>query len=142
MRRALLAALCAGLLVLPGCVIVSRTSKGREILPEAVAQVERGRTTLTRVVELLGAPHEVHNHSDGRLLIYRHRASKGLRIELNPSQYLTFVDVTETVSLLSKLKVTFQWINRGEDRVVILFDRNNVVQGVGSRSVTADLPAF
>ena len=142
MRRALFAALCGALLVLPGCIVVSRTSKGREIDYQAVARIERGRTTLTRVLELLGTPHEVHNHADSRLLIYRHRESKGLRIELNPSQYLTFIDVSQTISLLSKLRLTLQWMNRGEDRVVILIDNDDVVQAVGSRSVTADLPVF
>ena len=36
MRRALFAALCGALLVLPGCIVVSRTSKGREIDYQAV----------------------------------------------------------------------------------------------------------
>lgn len=130
-------------LALSGCVVVQQTTQGREIDPQVVSGLERGRATLTDVLARLGAPHEVHQHADGRLLIYRHIASNGFRLEIDPSRALTFVDATQLVSeVLGNLKLSLQWVHKGEDRLVLLFDRDNVLRAVGSRFVTAGLPVF
>jgi hypothetical protein len=134
----------AALLALtPGCVSMMDSSKGRLIDPVAVGKIERGKSTLSDVLLLLGAPLEVHDHVDGRLLLFRRRASHSFYLELSANQVLRFVDASQVLSeILGNLSLTLEWLNHGEDRVAVLLDDEGVVQGVGSKFVTANLPWF
>ena len=136
-------AACALLLAsLTGCLSFANVSQGIEIDPEAVGAISEG-TSLQEVLELLGAPLEVHKHVDGRLLVYRHRKQNTARIDVSVSRALQFIDLTQVTSeLASNLQLTIQRTHAGEDRVVILFDKDYRVKALGYRTATADLPVF
>jgi outer membrane protein assembly factor BamE (lipoprotein component of BamABCDE complex) len=143
LRRGALAFTLALLASGPGCVTFIHATQGNRIDPDQVAQLERGRTTLPEVLGLLGAPLEVHQHAEGQLLVYRHRGRNTFRLGLSASQALRFVDATQVVSeALSNLQFTLERVHADEDRVVILFDREGVVQAVGAREGTHDLATF
>ncbi len=136
-------AACALLLAsLTGCLSFANVTQGIEIDPEAVAAISEG-TSLQKVLDLLGAPLEVHNHVDGRILVYRHRKQNTSRVDLSVSRALQFIDLTQVTSeLASNLQLTIQRTHSGEDRVVILFDREYRVKAMGYRAATEDLPVF
>lgn len=126
-----------------GCLTLVRGTQGRPLDQATVDQIQRDKTTLPELLARLGAPHEVHNHADGRLLVYRHRATNTLRIGLSASQALRFVDASQVVAeAIGNLSFTLWRIHVGEDRLVVLIDSTDVVRGVGFRMTTPDLPAF
>lgn len=136
-------ALSALVLLGPGCVTYVASTQGRTIDPEAVARLERGRTTLPEVLAILGAPQEVHQHTDCRLLVYRHRVRHTVRVGIAPSQALSALDLSQlTAEALSSLKLTVERTHAGEDRLVVLIDPDGVVQAVGYRGNTDELPVF
>lgn len=136
-----------GALLLPllasGCVTFVWGTQGRPIEQDKVDALESGRTTLREVLRTFGAPHEVHNHADGRMLVYRHRARNTFRLGISASQALRFVDLAQVASeAAGNLSFTLWRIHSGEDRLVLLVDHADVVQGVGYRNTTAELPVF
>ncbi|MHC4600280.1 MAG: hypothetical protein ACYS47_14865, partial [Planctomycetota bacterium] len=73
-RIALLAVLGAiALGASQGCISVTigAARKGNPIDPEKVAALRQGTHDLDDVLAALGAPLEVHAHTDGTLLVYR-----------------------------------------------------------------------
>lgn len=143
MTAAARAALVGLALLAPGCVTYITSSQGRPIDPDAVAALERGRTTLPQVLATLGAPHEVHRHTDGWLLVYRRRARNTLRIGIAPSQALSALDVSQLAAeALGNLKLTIERTHAGEDRLVLLLDADRTVRAIGYRVGTDDLPVF
>ena len=142
MRRLRLALVLLPLLA-SGCLTLVRGTQGRPLDQATVDQIQRDKTTLPEVLARLGAPHEVHNHADGRLLVYRHRATNTFRLGISASQALRFVDVSQVASeALGNLSFTLWRIHVGEDRLVLLIDSSDVVRGVGFRLTTPDLPVF
>ena len=54
---------------------------------------------------------------------------------------LRFFDLTQVASeILRNVSFTREWIHAGEDRVVLLFDRAQVLQGIGIDKETDELP--
>ena len=127
----------------PGCVAFVYQTQGRRIDSAAVEKLEAGRTTLPQILDAFGAPLEVHDHVDGRLLVYRHRERNTFRIAITPNQVLRFFDLTQVLAdLLSNLKFTYERTHQGEDRLVLLLDSVGKLQAVSYRVATADLPVF
>lgn len=141
MKRALLLLALLGLG--PGCITVVQTTQGVAISPKAVSRVQAGKTTLRQVLTELGAPLEVHNHADGRILVYRQRARNTFRFGLSAGQATRFLDVSQVASeAIGNLRLTIERRHIGEDRVVILLDHHDVVKAVGYRARVAGLPVF
>ena len=110
---------------LGGCITFISATQGPKIDPDKLAQVERGKTKLPELLALLGAPQEVHNHADGRLLVYRHRLRHTFRLGLSISQALRAIDLSQVVSeALSNVSLTVERINAGEDRLMVLIDES------------------
>jgi hypothetical protein len=138
--------LLAGVLVLvPGClnVTLAHVTRGNPIDRNRVTKLTPGRSTLADVLSVLGAPIEVHAHPEGRLLIYRHRARNLFEFGIDAGTLTRFYDVPQiTSSLLGNIKFTLQRVHVDEDRLVVLFDRNHILVGIGFRDRTDKLPVF
>ncbi len=130
-------------LLTSGCVTFIWGTQGRRIETAKVEGIKRGETTLDQVLEDFGAPHEVHNHADGRMLVYRHRARNTFRFGISANQALRFLDLSQVASeAAGNLSFTLWRVHQGEDRLVLLVDREDVIQGVGFRNTTDELPVF
>ena len=128
---------------LTGCVTYTTSREESPIRWHAVEQLETGETTLAEAIRTLGSPLEMHRHTDGTLAVYRHRLFKDFEMQLGPSAALRFFDLTQVTSeILRNLSFTREWIHSGEDRVVLLFDREQVLQAIGIDKETDDLPTM
>ena len=133
--------LAAVTLLLSGCVTYTTSSAEAPIRWEAVEQLEAGRTTLAEAMAQLGSPLEVYRHPDGTIAVYRHSLFKDFELQLGPSAALRFFDLTQVASeILRNVSFTREWIHAGEDRVVLLFDRAQVLRGIGIDKETDELP--
>lgn len=104
--------------VTPGC-FVSRNTVDRPLDPEAIEEIEAGRTDKEGVVGLLGAPTDI---------IFSNRAHDPLRVFAYEYTY----SVTKT-SGLTLIVVTFLNSDTKRDHVLVFFDEDGVVSAVGSR---------
>lgn len=127
----------------PGCVTIVRSSKGAPLDPAAVERLTPGESTLGDVLALFGAPLEVHRHTDGRLLVYRHALRNTFRLGIQPSRALSLIDLSQVASeAAGNLSLTLERIHGDQDRLVVLLDHESVVQAVGFRRGTDDVPVF
>lgn len=122
-------------LLAAGCMNLTVTSvrSGTAVRGERLERLEEGVSTLSDVLEELGAPLEVHGHPEGRLLVYRCRVRNtfGFSVDAGGAA-LSFLDLSQVVStLLGLLHFTVNTVHRDEDRLAILLDRDGVVQGIG-----------
>jgi hypothetical protein len=130
-RAALALALAAALP--SGCVVLGRNTAGSVPSAAAVAGVANG-ASLEEVVQRLGAPLEFSLAPDGMLLVWRERRYAYDRLELDPSQGLSFVSLDPVLgSALSNLKLIFERGRLREERVAVLFDRAGRVIAVSQR---------
>lgn len=144
-RIGVLAALLCLIVSSPGCLTltISRIRRGNPIDPAKVARMTRGKTTLPEVLGKLGAPQEVHGHTDGKVLVYRVRGYRASSFGLDAGSFAYFIDLTQILStLLSNIKFTFEWVHGDEDRLVLVFDRAHVLKGIGFREGIKELPIF
>lgn len=133
------------LLAATGCLnlTVSHASKGEPIPVERLAALTPGTSTLPEVLEALGAPHEIHAHPDGRLLVWRRRIHNTSELGLDAGNLTRFVDITQiTSSLLGLIRFSLDRIHTDEERLVVLLDRKGILRGIGYRDGTKDLPWF
>jgi hypothetical protein len=144
-RRALAGAALLVALAAPGCVNLTlfQSSMGHAIDPASVARLEKGKSRLSDVLELLGAPQEVHAHPDGRLLVYRCKGRTSIEFGVSAGNVTMAVDVARAFSwILDLLKFTLVSTETDEDRVAIVLDRSGIVRGVAFREKLRELPLF
>lgn len=128
------------LLFSSGCITVIAATTDNPINPSAVERLKAGTSTLPQVLEILGAPIEVHNHADGLLLVYRYRARNTFRLGISAGQITRFIDVSQVASeAIGNLSLTIQRIHQGEDRLIVLLDKAGVFQAAGLKISTNDL---
>jgi hypothetical protein len=131
LRRALALWLVAA--PLAGCVALGRNITGSVPPAAAVASVQQG-AQLGEVLQRLGAPVELSFAPDGLLLVWRERRYAYDRLELDPSQGLSFVSLDPVLgSALSNLKLILERGRLREERVAVLFDRGGRVIAVSQR---------
>lgn len=119
--------------VLGGCAAISRNVVGTVPPAVAVAAVDEG-ASIEDVLERLGAPLEYWLAPDGLLLIWRERRYAYERLELDPSQGLSFLSLDPLIgSVLANLKLVFERGALSEQRVAVLFDRDGRVIAVAQR---------
>ncbi len=117
---------------LSGCITLADSTNEHPIDPAAIDALVGGRTTLPDAMRILGSPLEVHGHTDATLLVYRYSERRTFQLELGISQAFRFIDVTRVTSqLLGNLSYTYERVHSDESRLVLLFDRDRVLQAVG-----------
>lgn len=132
-RRAAFALLALTIVPLSGCVVLGRNTVGSVPSDAAVAGVAKG-TEIGEVVRRLGAPVDLSLAPDGMLLIWRERRYDYDRLELDPSQGLSFLSLDPILgSVLSNLKLILERGTLREERVAVLFDRDGYVIAVSQR---------
>jgi hypothetical protein len=126
-RRAAASALALALLAAaPGCT-VNRFYIGSKLPIESMDGVlQVGTTTKAQVLATLGAPDEFLRQLDGDVFVYRY-----LRVN---SQQIKIEEPIRSTDLY-----TYKRVDERSDRVVVMFDRNGLVSGVGVRLGTAEL---
>jgi len=127
-----------------GCTVtVTRNTMGNPIDVKAVKALKVGTSDVVEVLHRLGAPLEVHAHTDGRILVYRFRAINAFEFGIDAGTFTQFMDVTQMASSITEnIKFTWERIHIDEDRVVLLLDRKGILRGIGFRDKTIDLPWF
>jgi len=109
----------------PGCVALGRGQAGSIPSQETISALEEG-DTIAVVLTSCGPPLEVWRHPDGMVLIWRSRRFDYDRIGIDPSRAVSFLEVANVAAtLLSNLKLTFEWATAFEDRLVAIFDRSD-----------------
>ena len=135
----ILVSLCA--LGATGCITVEKVTRGSPPDRAAVASLVEGESTVPEVLEKLGSPLEVHEHPDGLILVYRHEHENTFGWSVGVSQAVRFLDATQVVAeILGNLSFTKEDVHIGQDRIVLLFDRERILDAVGIAWVTDELP--
>ena len=125
--RAWLAA--AALALSSACTLV-RTYSGNELAPGIEARIVSGQSTKAEVLRDLGPPDRLVRQYDGDVFVYAYIRRNADTLELSEPVFtgLTLFSYTRT--------------QEKSDRMVVLFDRNGVVTGVGFRRGTEQLETF
>ncbi len=119
--------------LLPACVTLSRTDEGSFPSPAAVHELSQGMA-LRDVLASCGPPLEAWRQPEGLALVYRARGYAYERVGLDPSRMLELLPISNVAATaLSNLRLTFEWGRRGEDRLVLVFDREDRLAGVAYR---------
>jgi outer membrane protein assembly factor BamE (lipoprotein component of BamABCDE complex) len=129
MRCARALASLAALALASACTLV-RTYSGNELPPAIDAQIEAGRSTKADVLRDLGPPDRLVRQYDGDVFVYAYIRRNVDTLELSEPVFtrLTIFSYTRT--------------QEKSDRMVVLFDRNGIVTGVGFRRGTEQLETF
>ena len=128
-----------------GCVSMTlvKRRQGNPIDVGKAASIHPQKSTLADVLDILGAPQEVHAHPDGRMLIYRYRARNVAELAIEAENVSRFVDVTQTLSgIVGNLSLRWTRIHADEDRIAIIVGKDHRVRGVACRETTPELPVF
>jgi hypothetical protein len=89
---------------------------------------------LRDVLSSCGPPLEVWRQPEGLALVYRARRYAYDRVGLDPSRLLELLPLSNVAaSALSNLRLTFEWGHTGEDRLVLVFDRDDRLTGLAYR---------
>jgi hypothetical protein len=116
-----------------GCVVLGRNTVGSVPSAAAVDGVPIG-AEIGEVVQRLGAPVDLSLAPDGMLLIWRERHYNYDRLEIDPSQGLSFLSLDPILgSALSNLKLVLERGTLSQERVAVLFDRDGRVIAVSQR---------
>ena len=129
MRCTRLLAALAALALASACTLV-RIYSGNEIAPGADDRIVAGRSTKADVLRDLGPPDRLVRQYDGDVFVYAYirRNEDTLKLSEPVFTHLTFFSYTRT--------------QEKSDRMVVLFDRNGIVTGVGFRRGTEQLETF
>ena len=121
---------------LAGCVSVSRTYEGNEVDETVIAQIEKGKTTRTDVLRMLGAPLRVETTDITGLVeqaLARYEGEK-LTLQIDPALFdeVYIYERKQTDSLLVLgLFYNYYRSDQRSDRLAVFFDKDGVVLGVG-----------
>ena len=129
MRCARPLATLAALVLASACTLV-RTYSGNELPPAVDVRIEAGRSTKADVLRELGPPDRLVRQYDGDVFVYAYIRRNVDTLELSEPVFtrLTIFSYTRT--------------QEKSDRMVVLFDRNGIVTGVGFRRGTEQLETF
>ena len=129
MRCTRLLAALAALALSSACTLV-RTYSGNEIEPGADDRIVAGRSTKADVLHDLGPPDRLVRQYDGDVFVYAYIRRNEDTLELSEPVFthLTIFSYTRT--------------EEKSDRMVVLFDRNGTVTGVGFKRGTEQLETF
>lgn len=126
MRSARSLAALAALALASACTLV-RTYSGNELPPAIDEQVVAGRSTKAEVLRDLGPPDRLVRQYDGDVFVYAYIRRNMDTLELSEPVFthLTIFSYTRTQEM--------------SDRMVVIFDRNGIVTGIGFRRGTEQL---
>jgi hypothetical protein len=129
MRCTRLLAPLVALALASACTFV-RTYSGNELAPGVDDRIEAGRSTKADVLRDLGPPDRLVRQYDGDVFVYAYIRRNVDTLELSEPVFthLTIFSYTRT--------------QEKSDRMVVLFDRNGTVTGVGFRRGTEQLETF
>lgn len=118
---------------LPACVTLSRTEEGAFPAPAALRALSQGMA-LRDVLESCGPPIEAWRQPEGLALVYRARRYEYDRLGLDPSRLLELLPISDlAATALSNLRLTVESGSTGEDRLVLVFDRDDRLTGLAYR---------
>jgi hypothetical protein len=116
-----------------GCVTIGRTTTGSSPSAEATIGLNPG-APISLVLRRLGAPTETWRQPEGLILLYRKRTYDYDRLGFEPSRAIAILSLDPILGdALSNLKLTLERANLLEERVAVLFDRDNRVVAVAHR---------
>jgi hypothetical protein len=125
--------LCLLLALAPGCVTLGRTKTGTMPPADAIEGLRKGEP-LGAVVRRCGAPVEAHLHGGGLLILYRERRYDYDRLGLDPSRAVGYLGVNSAAGdALSNLKLVLERGTLAEDRLALLFDRDDRLVAIAYR---------
>ena len=121
--------LAAMVIALCGCTLI-RTYSGNELPPQIEQQIALGRSTKADVLHDLGPPDRLVRQYEGDVFVYAfiRRNESSLELTEPVFTHMTFFSYTKT--------------QERSDRMVVLFDRNGIVTGVGFKRGTEQLETF
>jgi hypothetical protein len=119
-------ALGASLWLATGCIIF-RSYVGSELPPAADGGIVLGKTTKSDVLRDVGPPDRLVRQYDGDVFVYEYirRNESTLELEEPVFTHATIFEYTR--------------VTERSDRMVVFFDRNGIVSGVGFRRGTEQL---
>jgi hypothetical protein len=126
MRKTSLALVVFGLLTSSGCAI-TRVQIGSPLRAEPAEWIEPEVTDMATVLDRFGAPNRILRHAQGDVFVYHfvRRNSDSLKLE-EP-----IITNTEIFS--------YSVVKQREDRLVVLFDPEGIVESYGYLQGTAEL---
>ena len=124
------AGLAAAALALSSACTIVRTYSGNELAQGVDVQIVAGRSTKADVLRDIGPPDRLVRQYDGDVFVYAYIRRNVNTLELTEPVFtgLTVFSYTRT--------------QEKSDRMVVLFDRNGTVTGVGFRRGTEQLETF
>ena len=124
------AGLAAAALALASACTIVRTYSGNELAQGVDVQIVAGRSTKADVLRDIGPPDRLVRQYDGDVFVYAYIRRNVNTLELTEPVFtgLTVFSYTRT--------------QEKSDRMVVLFDRNGTVTGVGFRRGTEQLETF
>jgi len=119
-------ALGASLWLATGCIIF-RSYVGNELPPAADGGIVLGKTTKPDVLRDVGPPDRLVRQYDGDVFVYEYirRNESTLELEEPVFTHATIFEYTR--------------VTERSDRMIVFFDRNGIVSGVGFRRGTEQL---
>jgi hypothetical protein len=129
MRSSRAAALLAALVLAPGCTII-RTYVGNELPPLVDGSIVPGTTTKAEVLREFGPPDRLVRQYEGDVFVYAYTRVNESRIDLEEPVFTKFRFFSYSKS------------QEMSDRLVVLFDRNGIVAGLGFRRGTLQLDPY
>lgn len=111
------------------CTIV-RVYSGNELPPGYDARIEAGKSSKADVLRELGPPDRLVRQYEGDVFVYAY-------IRRNENSFELSEPVFTRLLIFSYTKT-----QEKSDRMVVLFDRNGIVTGVGFRRGTEQLETF
>ncbi len=118
-----LVAVCAFLVVAPGCAVLGRQKTDHAIPADKVAKLEKGMTK-AQVTDLLGAPQEI---------IFSNKAHDPLREHAYVYEYKV-----QTGTAIFFLVVNFGNLDEKRDRVLVFFGEDDKVSNIASSLHSAE----
>lgn len=119
----------AALALSSACTIV-RVYSGNELAPALDAKIAAGQSTKAEVLRDLGPPDRLVRQYDGDVFVYAY-------IRRNVNSFELSEPVFTRLLIFSYTKT-----QEKSDRMVVMFDRNGIVTGVGFRRGTEQLETF
>lgn len=119
-----------------GCISVGVNMEGNPISEEAVARIQKGKTTRAEVLELLGAPREVETEDVTGLAekaVARYQGEK-LTLSIDPALFNdVYIYERKRTEYFIMALFLFNYYSSDEtsERLAVFFDRRGLVQGVG-----------